>query len=171
MHVLLAPLALLLADPAAAQVPLEGHPVQTTTFTGERLGGPFGLGVALGAPTGVTGKIWLGDTMAVQFTAGANLGQFKDVGASVDWVLEFRPINVEGDEYALPIHVGPGIKTDVSFQLPGGFLLMGPRVVAGVTLLVPTLPIDFHVEIAPTVYFMEQVGWDMEGQIGFRYYY
>ncbi len=167
----LAPLVLLLVDPAAAQVPLESHVVSPVAFTAERMGGPFGLGVALGAPTGLTGKVWLGDTMGVQFTVGGNLGTFKDVGASVDWVFEFRPVNVEGNEYSLPFHIGPGIKTDMNFQLPGGFLLLGPRIVAGVTVLVPTLPIDFHMEVAPTFYLMEQVGWNMEGQIGCRYYY
>ncbi|MBN1337272.1 MAG: hypothetical protein JXB39_15035 [Deltaproteobacteria bacterium] len=165
------PLLLSLVDPADAQVPLQTHATLATSFTAERMGGPFGLGVALGAPTGLTGKIWMGDAMAVQFTVGGNLGDFKDVGASVDWVFEFRPINVEGNEYALPFHIGPGLKTDVNFQLPGGFLLLGPRLVAGVTVLVPTLPIDFHVEIAPTVYLIEQMGWDMEGQIGCRYYF
>ena len=48
---------------------------------------------------------------------------------------------------------------------------MGPRGVFGASLLVPDLPIDFHAEIAPTLYFVEYFGWSVDGQIGFRYYF
>lgn len=162
---------LLVPDGAMAQVPLESRVVQSTTQVRERLGGPLGVGVCLGAPTGLTAKYWIGSGSGVQVAFGGAIGQFKSVAATADYVLEFRPINVEGDDFALPVHVGAGAKANFDFNQNGGFILLGPRVVAGVTLLVPTLPVDLHVEVAPVVYLIEEPGWGFDGQMGVRYYF
>ncbi len=167
------PSALLLAlllpiQSAEAQVPIADSGAVTTK---ERLGGDFGLGACLGTPSGVTGKLWLGSENAVQFSFGGGWGQFKDIAATADFVVHFRPINVEGDDFSLPLYAGGGVKTDVNWSIPGGQLLLGPRVVLGGTVLVPTLPVDLFLEIAPTVYVYEFFGWSMDGAIGARYYF
>ena len=167
--------ALLLAflvplESARAQVPIDGSFSGATT-TRERLGGDFGLGGCLGTPTGISGKLWLGTDNAVQFSLGGDWGQFRDIAATADFLVHFRPINVEGDDFALPLYAGGGVKTDVNWSDPGGQLLLGPRVVLGGTVLVPTLPVDLFLEIAPTVYVYDTPGWSMDGQIGARYYF
>ena len=156
--------------PAVAQSPTsDGR-------SNERAGGPFGLGLAVGAPAGLTGKFWLGDWSALQFTSGANLGQVNSWTASADYVIAFRPFAVEDNAYAIPLHAGGGFNVDVlsigaAGDGTGAKVLMGPRGVFGASLLVPNLPIDFHAEIAPTLYFVEYFGWSVDGQIGFRYYF
>ena len=160
----------LLATVAEGQVPQASKPAPRPT-TRARLGGPFGIGASIGVPTGVSGKLWFGDTSAIQFGFGGALGKFNDLALVLDYVVEFDPINVEGDDFSLPVHIGGGLKTDIDLAVPGGYLLVGPRLVLGISLLVPNLPIDFHVEIAPTAYVHEQAGWSMDGQIGARYYY
>jgi hypothetical protein len=160
---------LLPVESATAQVPLDGAYGATTTR--ERLGGDFGLGGCLGTPTGLSGKLWLGSENAVQFSFGGDWGQFKDVAGTFDFLVHFRPINVEGDDFALPVYAGGGIKAEVDWSQPGGDLFMGPRVVLGGTVLVPTLPVDIFIEIAPTIYVYEFFGWAMDGQIGARYYF
>jgi hypothetical protein len=167
--------ALLLAllvplESARAQVPIDGSFSGATT-TRERLGGDFGLGGCLGTPTGISGKLWLGTENAVQFSLGGDWGQFRDIAATADFLVHFRPINVEGDDFALPLYAGGGVKTDVNWSVPGGQLLLGPRIVLGGTVLVPTLPVDLFLEIAPTVYVYDTPGWAMDGQIGARYYF
>jgi hypothetical protein len=160
---------LLPGQTASAQVPLDPSYGQSTTR--ERLGGDFGLGGCLGFPTGLTGKLWLGADNALQFSIGGGWGSFKDIAASADFLVHFRPINVEGDDFSLPVYAGGGVKTDVNWTIPGGQLLLGPRVVIGATVLVPTLPVDIYLEIAPTVYVYQDPGWVMDGQIGARYYF
>jgi len=162
---------LLGAPTALAQVPLDTEAYQVSTTTAERLGGPMGLGACLGMPSGLSGKLWLGHEYAVQFSFGGDWGVFKDLAATADYLVHFRPINVEGDDFALPVHVGGGVKIDVNFAIPGGQLMLGPRVVLGGSVLVPTLPVDLFAEIAPTLYLYESLGWAVDGQIGARYYF
>jgi hypothetical protein len=164
-------LALLLpVESASAQVPLDGS-FAASSASRERLGGDFGLGGCLGTPTGLSGKLWLGSDNAVQFSLGGDWGQFRDLAGTADFLVHFRPINVEGDDFALPLYAGGGVKMDVNWQVPGGQLLLGPRVVLGGTVLVPTLPVDLFLEVAPTVFVYDTVGWVMDGQIGARYYF
>jgi hypothetical protein len=158
-------LATLLAGAALAQAPIEG-----AGGSSERAGGPFGIGVAIGAPAGATGRLWLGDWSAIQFTAGGDLGSFKRLGGTADYVVTFRPFQVEDNAYAIPLHIGGGVNIDLDLAGATGVVLIGPRAVFGASLMVPDLPVDFHAEIAPTVYFLEQPGWSVDGQIGFRYY-
>ncbi|MFH1467808.1 MAG: hypothetical protein ABIO70_25710 [Pseudomonadota bacterium] len=165
-------LALLLSAPRAnAQVPLDGGFGVAAPASRERLGGAFGLGAAVGTPSGLTGKLWLGDTNAVQFAFGGRWGEFQDLSATGDFVLHFRPINVEGDEFSIPVYAGGGLKIDENFAEAGNLFLIGPRVVLGATVLVPTLPVDLYLEIAPTLYVATLWGWSMDGQVGARYYF
>jgi hypothetical protein len=157
--------------PSRAQVPLSGGFGVAAPAPRERLGGAFGAGAALGTPTGLSGKLWLGDTNAVQFAVGGRWGEFQDLSATVDFVLHFRPINVEGDDFSLPIYAGGGLKTDANFADVGNSFLLGPRVVLGATVLVPTLPVDLYLEVAPTLYVATLWGWSMDGQVGARYYF
>jgi len=158
------------APDAAAQSPADDR------GSDERAGGPFGLGLAVGAPAGLTGRLWLGDWSAFQFTSGANLGAINHWTSSADYVIVFRPFTIDDNAYAIPLHAGGGFNVDVMSIGAAGDgttaqVLMGPRGVFGASLLVPDLPIDFHAEIAPTLYFVEYFGWSVDGQIGFRYYF
>jgi len=167
----------LLAAPAAAQTPIEGSAASSASdsssapVSDERQGGPFGLGVAIGAPSGVTGRLWFGDWSALQFTAGGNLGVPNSLSVSADYTIVFRPFKVTDNAYSVPLHIGGGVNVDVDLETGATRLLMGPRAVFGASLLVPDLPIDFHAELAPTVYFVEFLGWSIDGQIGVRYYF
>ena len=80
----------LLATPATAQTPVDSTLSRGGAVNAEHAGGPFGLGLAVGAPTGVAGKLWLGDWSAFQFSAGGDVGVFQDVAVTADYVLQFR---------------------------------------------------------------------------------
>lgn len=135
----------------------------------ERAGGAFGIGAAIGAPSGFTGKLWMGQSSALQFSAGGRLGTPGTLAASVDYVVVMRPFDVSDDAFTVPIYVGAGFKTDV--DVINDLALLGPRAVGGVSVLVPDLPTEFYVEVAPTFYFMERLSWSVDGQMGVRYYF
>jgi len=145
-------------------------PVAPPEFSQERLGGPLGLGVSVGVPTGVTGRFWVGDWSAVQFAAGGQNGALNSAMATADYCVILRPFSVPENDYAVPLHIGGGFKFDADLTQGAGRILMGPRAVFGASLLVPDLPIDFHAEIAPSFLFYETLGWSVDGQIGVRYY-
>ena len=145
-------------------------PVEPPEFSQERLGGPLGLGVSVGVPTGLSGRLWIGDWSAVQFGAGGQLGVLNSVVGTADYCVILRPFEVPENDYAVPLHIGGGFKFDAQFPQGASTILMGPRAVFGASLLVPDLPIDFHAELAPSFLFYETLGWSIDGQIGVRYY-
>ena len=163
--------ALILSGISLAQTPVEGGAAGTHPVTDEREGGPFGLGMAIGAPSGLTGRLWFGDWSAAQFSAGGDLGAFNSAALTADYVVVFRPFEVTDSAYAIPLHIGGGINLDLASQSGVSTVLLGPRAVFGASLMVPELPIDFYAELAPTIYFIEYIGWSIDGQIGVRQYF
>lgn len=161
---------LLAASPVSAQVPVAAPAVQART-TAERQGGNFGLGFAIGAPSGLAGKIWMDPTNAVQFTVGGDLGRVGDLVATVDYTRHFRPFATEDDIYSVPLHVGVGVNLGSNVFELNNTVLLGPRIVAGATVNITELPIDLYFETAPTLYVYEAFSWSIDGQLGVRYYF
>lgn len=128
----------------------------------------MGVGIALGAPTGLTARMDFGDVSAMQISAGGAIGRAGSLAVATDWVLVFRPIEVPFEELAVPLYVGAGFKLDV--DVPQRQVLVGPRAVGGATVLIQDLPVALFVEVAPAFYFLENVSWSMDGQVGLRYY-
>ena len=163
------PMLLWAAGPALAQVPVQDTDVGSPVTT-ERQGGVFGVGVGLGAPTGVVGKLWLNQSAGMQFGVGGDLGRLGDVAGTFDFLQHFRPFSPEGG-YSVPLHAGIGLNASANaFELPGT-VLVGPRLVGGFSVLIEDLPLDLFVEVAPTLYLIEEVTWSMDGQLGSRYYF
>ncbi len=161
-------LLLALTGSAAAQTPIE-QPEQSFV-TSARQGGSLGVGLGIGAPTGVSGRLWFGDWSALQVVFGGNLGVNRSVVATTDYLLTLKNIPAPGGEYLLPIYVGAGLKVDLDMA-NNGALSLGPRLVLGGAVLLPDLPIDLFMEMTPTFYVMEVVGWSMDGRMGIHYYF
>jgi len=161
--------ALLLIAQASAQVPVSTPSFGSAVST-ERQGGSFGLGLAIGAPAGVSGKIWMGDWSGIQFSAGGDLGRLGDLAGTVDYLIHFRPIDTGTDEFSIPVYIGGGLSGSWNWtEMQKGFV--GPRVVAGFSLLVTAMPMEVYVEMAPTFYIIEDLSWSIDGQLGARYYF
>ena len=72
--------------------------------------GSIGFGACIGAPSGLTGKIYMAEGLAAQFSVGGDLGQIGDVGVSVDLIQHLPSLNNPVDGYALPIYIGTSLK-------------------------------------------------------------
>jgi len=167
---MLALLGLVFCSTAFAQ-----QKVATPTFgkevKGERRGGPLGLGIAIGAPTGMAGKLWFGDWMGLQFGVGGDLGRLGDFSTNMDFVVHARPFHTSTSEYSVPLHFGGGMVVSSNVTEGTGMIFLGPRAVAGVSVLVRELPVDLFFEVAPTLLVYEEFTWAVDGQIGLRYYF
>ena len=146
--------------------PRFGQPVKK-----ERQGGPLGLGIAIGAPTGLSGKLWMGDWMALQFSAGGDVGRIGDFAGTVDFVVHSRPFNTATSEYSVPIYFGGGLVMSTNTYEQLGDVMLGPRGTVGMSVLVKELPTELYFETNPTIYLYEEVSWSVDGQIGVRYYF
>ena len=161
--------SLMLLSSVQAQVPIE-VPVGPVFTTQERQGGGFGLGVAIGAPTGVHGRFWLGQFSAVQFSFGGDNGKNRSLSGSLDYIVRLHSFQHPDGEYTIPVYVGGGARFGTDFT-GAPSLTFGPRGVAGIAVFVKDMPLDVFFEIAPAVYLVEDPGWSFDGQIGAHYYF
>jgi len=160
----------LILGTAVAQTPVSSSG-RGKNLAQERMGGQLGLGIGLGAPTGLTGAYWLSDWYSVGFQFGGDQGRFGHIKAGGDYRVHFRPFSIEADEVSIPLHVGAGFTLSKDTNENLGKLMLGPRAVVGVTVFVQGLPIDAFIEVAPTFYVYEEPTWSFDGQIGVRYYF
>ena len=141
--------------------------------------GSLGLGIIIGEPTGICGKLYLQDDQALQGALGFTFvtGGFH---AHADYV--FHPwILEERDAFTLPAYVGPGVRVlqhragrgaDDDFRI-------GARAVAGLLFDFKEIPLDVFVEVAGIVEYRfgssdsNINGWGMalNGGLGGRYYF
>lgn len=135
--------------------------------------GSIGFGACIGAPSGITGKIYLANDLATQFSFGGDLGQIGDVGLSLDVVYHLPSLNDPIEGYSVPVYLGGGVtaSSQVSAQTD---TYIGLRGVMGILVTADGLPVEVYIETAPTVYVLGSsisFSWGVDGQLGFRYYF
>tara|TARA_B100000579_G_C22671520_1_gene775834 strand:+ start:453 stop:959 length:507 start_codon:yes stop_codon:yes gene_type:complete len=161
-------LATLVAD---AQTPTASGMARTGPVSVEHAGGPFGVGIAVGAPTGIAGKLWMGDWSAIAFSVGGAMGIYNDIGATADYLFQFRPFDVGDPEISVQVHMGPGVHLGGNTAVNRtGRWLVGPRGTTGFSIMKRDMPLDLYMEVSPTIYLVDGAGWSMNGQIGIRHY-
>lgn len=160
LAVLSTALLLLLATPAAAQPQGIGVGPQLAV---SNTGGA--------APVGASLKLWINDRQAVTAATSFAITD-SDIGSSF-WILEanyvfhnFSVIDLE--EGDLGTYVGGGIQYLIYDHIQDGFSFRAP---IGVNYLLPEAPVDFFIEVAPTLQVNEPVQLRFDGAIGFRYYF
>ncbi|MCA9544857.1 MAG: hypothetical protein KC613_10720 [Myxococcales bacterium] len=164
---LLALLALLaLTAPAAHAKRFQGH-------------GPFGLGVGIGEPTAVTGKLFLGDAPALQFGASWSFRR-EWLALYADYLHHmWRHIpSLAGGQIQVPWYVGIGglvllDDDDDGFydKKDDGAFALGARVPVGIALAWTNAPIEVFLEVVPHVIVIPGLHVDFGGQLGARYYF
>ena len=165
------PVLLALTLAADAQSPTSSSMARMGPVSVEHAGGPFGLGIAVGAPTGLAGKYWIEDWSALAFSFGGALGIYDDIGATADYLFEFRPFDVGDPEVSVQVHIGPGVHLGGNPAAGStGRWQVGPRATGGFSIMKRDMPLDLYMEISPTIYVIDGAGWSMNGQIGIRHY-
>jgi len=146
-------------------------------------GGPFGIGLIIGSPVGVSMKYYLGSSD--QAIAGAVGGAFAGAdGIHVHADYLWHPVMLTTDEaFNLPLHVGAGIRLldhdrdrgagedDEDFHI-------GLRAPVGVTFDFTSIPLDVFLEVALILDFRssdnhdgDTLGLDLNAGVGVRYYF
>ncbi|GAB4303675.1 MAG: hypothetical protein Kow0090_19260 [Myxococcota bacterium] len=135
--------------------------------------GPFGLGIILGEPSGITGKLWLTEGNALQMTASWSLNHdsFIVIG---DYTYSFWYIIRSADAVAFPLYVGfggalgiggkehPWDKSDPKLAL---------RIPLGLAVAFRRAPVEIFLEVAPAILVIPEVEGDVMGGIGARFYF
>ena len=127
--------------------------------------GPFGLGVILGEPTGVSMKYWNSKITAID---GAIAWSFEDESAlhlHADYLLHaFNLIDVsKGD---LPLYYGLGVRLKLQKKDQ-----LGIRIPLGMAYHFEKAPLDIFLEIVPILELIPSTELGFNGSIGIRYYF
>ena len=137
----------------------------------------FGVGIAVGAPSGVSGKMYLAadDTrlsdsiMAFQFTVGGDLGQVGDAAMCLDLIYQHEALNSIEDGYLVSPYFGAGLNFGANVMSKS--FALGPRGIAGVTVVVPNMPVELYIESNPTIVVYDVISWSFDGAFGARYFF
>jgi hypothetical protein len=125
----------------------------------------FGLGVVLGEPTGVSAKLWLGQTSAIDGVVAWSFANNPSVTFHADYLFHFFDV-FSLKEGRLPLYVGIGGTISIAPEPD-----FGVRFPVGVTYLFDTAPLDVFLEVAPIFLFFPATTFDFSGGIGIRFYF
>jgi hypothetical protein len=139
-----------------------------------RAEGPFGLGIILGSPTGVSAKVYFNKKNAVDLAVGGELLNEHGFLVHADYL--WHPIMITEEEaFYLPLYIGIGGRI-LSRDLPndgGQSTHIGIRLPVGILFDFKTVPIDVFLEVALVVDVIASDGdhVDFNAGVGVRYYF
>lgn len=125
----------------------------------------FGLGVVIGEPTGLSAKLWTGNSNAFDFAAAWS---FKGEGkflVQADYVWHTTNLN-NGGNGALRFYYGIGGRLIMADDP-----LLGVRIPLGLNYQFAEAPIDLFAEIAPILDLTPETDFDAGGGIGIRFWF
>jgi hypothetical protein len=129
-----------------------------------RQGGPFGVGVQLGEPSGLSAKYWLNSVNALDFLVG--LSPFHEhafIKADYLWH-NFNLIRLPSGQ--MPLYFGMGAMVNLSHR-PG----VGLEGVVGLEYLIPSAPLDVYLDIAPGAIIVPETYGNVNAGIGMRWFF
>lgn len=154
-----------LACIAAFVVTLWAAPAKAQEAPAQADHGPFGIGLIVGQPTGLTMEYGLSEHTALDMAIGWDLFYGRRFYVHLEF-LYFFPTLVQGSSVSLSAYLGAG-GFFAGYNSPTG----GVRVPFGLSLEFTAAPIEIFGEIALRLQLAPDVHGDPGGAIGFRYYF
>jgi hypothetical protein len=170
-------LLLIAAALAAATATAEARPRPA----GRALGTPFssnktfGLGLELGNIEGLTGKLWLGDSNAIDFGIGY-LYDFGPHGLNIYMDYLWHPFSITSQSaFELPFYIGVGGRFWNWDNTNSGVDAFGIRVPIGISFDLNNVPIDIFIQMVPTLdfftHYTRNAYIDIDFSFGARFYF
>jgi hypothetical protein len=137
-------------------------------------GGSFGLGIIIGSPTGLSGKVYLDRQNAIDFALGAAFVGGRGLHAHVDYL--WHPVMLADDAaFFLPLYFGVGARVldHGRGRDDDDDTHLGVRVPLGILFDFKRVPMDVFAEIALVVDVINDHDdlIDLNAGIGARYYF
>lgn len=124
----------------------------------------FGLGIVLGEPTGVSGKLWTEDSTAIDGAVAWSFEKKPTLYLHADYLLHnFNLFKVEKGK--LPLYYGIGGRA--KFEEKGK---IGVRIPVGINYIFPNVPLDIFLEIVPLLDLVPSTEFGLSVAIGIRYF-
>lgn len=139
--------------------------------------GTFGLGLELGAPFGLNGKYFLSDSGALNFGLGAS-GYVRGDRDGLHLYLDYlwHPVSLANPpEFQLPFYIGIGGRLWNFDEDDDGATAFGLRVPIGIAFDLNNIPLDFFIQLTPTIDFYrgyrDDVGFWFDFSVGVRFWF
>jgi len=125
----------------------------------------FGLGVILGEPTGISGKLWIEDSKAIDGAVAWSFEKESAVHVHADLLFHSSNISkVEMSKLLFYYGIGGRIKFEDDSKA-------GVRVPLGINYLSSGAPLDIFLEIVPLLDLAPSTEFDLNAAIGIRYFF
>lgn len=141
-------------------------------------GKTFGMGLIVGAPTGLSIKNYFSSIHALDVGIGLGWVGGNAFQAHVDYLFHFPMLSTP--HFQMPFYLGVGGKLAIWFHHHedgywgphDGQIAIGVRVPFGLSLEFRRAPFDVFAELAPGLgAWSEGVGFFIDGALGFRFYF
>ena len=136
-------------------------------------GGPFGLGLILGSPTGIDGKIYFNKQNALDFAVGEAFVNERGLHIHADYL--WHPVMLTQDEaFFLPLYLGIGGRFLDHERHTDTVAHLGVRAPLGILFDFKRIPLDVFLEVALIVDIIrpsEDDIVDLNVGVGVRYYF
>jgi len=140
--------------------------------------GPFGVGIIVGEPTGLSAKLYLDNDTAIDGAVGSAVVT-GGLQAHADYL--FHPwILTDEDAFVLPAYLGPGLRLLAADNGRGQAkdFHIGLRACAGIMFDFKSIPLDVFVEVAGVLDYVisdddtrEGIDVGLNAGAGVRYYF
>ena len=144
----------------------------------------FGLGLMLGSASGLSGKLYVSESTAIDFGIGAHQGFRDDRGLHIHADFLWHPVVLASpDSFELPLYLGLGFRYLDHDRLDDrddnrDHEHLGIRGPVGLLLDFNRVPLDIFMELAMVLDVSsfddarrDHGGLDIDGSIGLRYYF
>jgi len=125
----------------------------------------FGLGVILGEPTGISGKLWTEQKTAIDGAVAWSFEKKSSMHLHGDLLFHnFNRAKVDEGKLLLYYGIGGRVKFEDDSKV-------GVRVPLGINYLFARSPLDFFLEIVPILDLAPKTDFSLNGAIGIRYFF
>jgi hypothetical protein len=129
--------------------------------------GPFGLGIMVGEPSGVSGKFYLNRTNAIQGALAWSFSNDNELLLQGDYIYQRYDI-ITVKKGLLPVYFGIGGR--IVFREARSNLI-GVRVPVGLDYIFEGAPLDIFAEIVPILDLAPDTEFDFGAALGIRYFF
>ena len=130
--------------------------------------GTFGLGVIIGEPTGISGKLWLSGETAIDGAVAWSVDKHAKFQIHGDFLIHrFDLIKV--DKGRLPLYYGIGGRIKIWDNDHDDNV--GVRFPIGLEYLFANVPLDLFLEVVPILDLAPETDLEFNGAMGIRYFF
>ena len=127
----------------------------------------FGLGIIVGEPTGLSGKVWISKTSAID---GGIAWSFLDDG-SMHIHADYLWHNFNMITPRIPFYIGVGGRMKFKNNQSAKDDRIGVRVPVGLDFFISEPSSDFFIEIVPVLDLAPKTDFTFNAAIGFRFFF